>query len=148
MTEITEHLHIPKIPVSLRFILGFASAGLLFAAYLSVVRLMNNSCSLHGCAALLGLPYSWFGSMFFAGQLLLVGRIFRHEINEIKGLWLLLLISVVLMAISGYFTALELPGYIAGHGSTAGVAASTLGLACAMLISGISASMLYGRYHD
>lgn len=85
-------------------ILIVALIGTLFSGYLTLTKLFSGTCSLtEGCTYFLGYPTCLFGFIFFT--ILLILSLISFKKNIIKPI---MLISIIAIIFSGYFTILDL----------------------------------------
>ncbi len=85
-------------------------AGMLFAGYMSMVKLLSDTCAFdRPCPYFMGLPACYYGfAMFFSIVLFLIldkWKVIEEKTAEIT----VLLVSMLGILFSGYFTLQELP---------------------------------------
>jgi len=97
-------------PVSLRLVLIFSVAGLLFAGYLSGVKLFTSSCAFNEtCPYFLGYPACFFGFAMYLALAILSIVAWRNFPNIRGSLNGILGVSILGILFAGYFTLGELP---------------------------------------
>lgn len=136
-----------RIPLSIKLITGFSIAGLLFAGYLSAVKLFSGTCAVReSCPYFLGWPVCVYGFIFY---LILSGLSFAittKRMDMYKGMQSIAGVSFVGIIFSGYFSAIQLPALVK-NGFTAytfGVPTCMLGLVMYMIIF---ATVVFGIAH-
>ncbi|KKQ77278.1 MAG: hypothetical protein US98_C0008G0015 [Parcubacteria group bacterium GW2011_GWC1_38_6] len=90
------------------FVLGMA--GLLFAGYLSAVKLFNQTCALgESCAYFLGYPACYYGFLMYLLITIFAGLLLWSEKNKKMALNGVTFVSFLGILFAGYFTINELP---------------------------------------
>lgn len=91
-----------------KLILILSVAGLLFAGYLSGVKLLSNTCALgETCPVFLGLPACYFGfTMYLVLTILSVFFVTRKSVGVRRAI---ISVSGLGILFAGYFTGKELP---------------------------------------
>ena len=103
-------MSLPKIPLSLKFILGFSAAGLLLFCYLGAERIFRGGCaSNEPCTTLLSLPLSFYCLAVFAGLVFVVRLCVIHRLEEKEGTRVIIALALLGMFLSGYFILMEAP---------------------------------------
>ena len=101
------------IPFSLRFILGFSGVGLLFSAYLVVVKIFSGTCPVNEtCPSLFNIPACWYGLALFIVLITLSVFTARERISFANGIVSIMGVSFFGVLYAGYFTAIELPTFM------------------------------------
>lgn len=126
-----------NIPLSLRFIFGFALAGFFFSGYLTAVKLFSGACAFNEtCPTVFHIPACWFGFAFYVTLLALAVQAVRGRLVFGDGIRYIALVSFTGVLFAGYLTLTELPQFVL-RGFTAytfGVPTCFLGLVFFMLI--------------
>ncbi len=131
-----------RIPLSLRFILGFSIGGFLFSGYLTGVKLFSGACAFgETCPIVLGLPACFYGFALYVTLLTLSILAIRGRYTLKNSLLSLGSVSFVGIVFAGTLTIGELPTYLAkGFAAyTFGVPTCFLGLVFFMLIFVVAA---------
>ena len=93
-----------------KIILAFSVAGLLFAGYLSAIKLFNNTCAFgETCPYFLGYPACYYGFVLYALLTILGAFLVWERIEEKKILNAVLGVSFLGILFAGYYTLGELP---------------------------------------
>ncbi len=114
-----------------RLTFALSVVGVLFAGYLSSVKFFSSTCAFgESCPYFLGYPACYYGlAMYLALAFFAAARLLGRY-NSVKANSLIMWISGIGIAFSGYFTALEVP-VIFSEGLTAyvmGLPTCALGL--------------------
>lgn len=110
-------------------ILALGLSGLVFAGYLSAVKLFTDTCALdETCPYFLGYPVCYYGLVMYLCITALAILLVLGKWNERKAIDSILVVSFLGIIFAGYFTANELPTLFAE-----GLSAYVLGLpTCAL----------------
>lgn len=124
-------------PLAFRLILIFSIAGLLFAGYLSAVKLFTNTCAFNeSCPYFLGYPACWYGFAMYLAMTILAILVWTGRVGARKGLNSILGVSILGIIFAGYFSLIEMPRLLS-DGFTAyvlGLPTCVLGLIFYVLI--------------
>ncbi|MFA6536196.1 MAG: hypothetical protein WC250_02380 [Candidatus Paceibacterota bacterium] len=116
-------------PVAFRLVLMFSVAGLLFAGYLSGVKLFTSTCAFNEtCPYFLGYPACWYGFAMYSAMTILAVLVWTGKMNVAKGLNSILGVSILGIIFAGYFSLIEMPRLLSG-----GFTAYVLGLPTCVL---------------
>jgi hypothetical protein len=121
------------------FILGVA--GMLFAGYMSTVKLLSNTCAFDKpCPYFLGYPACYYGFGIFTAIVLFLILDYWKVIQEKTAEVMVLVISGLGILFAGYFTLKELPILLSrGFGAYFfGLPTCTLGLLFYLFIFGLA----------
>ena len=141
-----------RILLSLKFIFGFSTTGLLFSGYLALSQLFAGAQTSNEAIQLfLGLPLCWYGVLFYIGVLALAICIFQKRISFERGLIAIAGLSFLGILFAAYLTFVEIPTFL-----KKGFAADTfemptcfMGLVFFMLIFLVAAlTWSHDRDHD
>ncbi|OGF62555.1 hypothetical protein A2662_02025 [Candidatus Giovannonibacteria bacterium RIFCSPHIGHO2_01_FULL_45_33] len=127
------------------FILGLS--GLVFAGYLSAIKLFNEKCAFNeACPYFLGYPACYYGFVMYLAIAVLAGLLVLGKWDERKTITSILAVSFLGIIFAGYFTVGELPVLFAEGFSSyvLGLPTCALGLIFYIAIF-ISALTLYPR---
>lgn len=122
-------------------IFGLSIAGLLFAGYMSGVKLFSNTCAFgESCPYFLGYPACYYGFVMYLILAILSLLLVWGKMDRIKALRWLGVVSFLGILFAGYFTLLELPLLFAeGLGAyMLGLPTCALGLIFYLLIFGFT----------
>ncbi len=93
-----------------RLLFALSIAGLLFAGYLSGVKLFSEVCALNEpCPYFLGYPACYYGFAMYAVMTILLTQYFWGALTRSMALNALKVVSGAGILFSGYFTLQELP---------------------------------------
>jgi len=93
-------------------------AGVLFAGYLSAVRLITKECAFNEpCPYFLGLPSCWFGFGMFLVMFSAVASARLGYLSGATATNILLWVSLMGILFAGYFTVQELSAWLRARGT-------------------------------
>ncbi len=94
-------------------LLALSGAGMLFAGYLSAVKLFSDTCAFgESCPYFFGYPACYYGFAMYLALFLVVGSALLKRIGETLAAKTILLISSLGILFAGYFTIGEIPTLI------------------------------------
>jgi uncharacterized membrane protein len=119
--------------------------GFIFSGYLSLVKLLSNTCALNEpCPYFFGYPACWYGFVIFS--ILLITSILSLNRPAFKTLlWVLFVISGIGVLFAGYFTLPEISRILSGNHYSLGLPTCAYGLIFYILIFWLSSLKLYKK---
>lgn len=127
------------------YLFFIALIGFLFSGYLSLVKLLSNTCALNEpCPYFLGYPACWYGFLMFSILLITSSLLVKKPTSKVL-LRILVITSGVGILFAGYFTLPEISRILSGHSYSLGLPTCAYGLLFYILILWLSGLKLYKK---